>query len=206
MTVQLTGNDLSFEQLYEVSLHGGEASLTSEARARMLASRAVIERIVAAETTAYGVNTGFGDLAEVRISPDQIRTLQVNLVRSHACGVGEPLSEVETRAIVLLRANALAKGLSGVRPTVVEVLCAMLKHRVHPVIPSQGSVGASGDLAPLAHVAQVAIGEGEAVFHRQRIAGREALRQAGIAPLVNRAPPSPINTCAKCASGARSPE
>jgi histidine ammonia-lyase len=184
MTVNLTGNDLTFEQLFEVSLHGAAASLTSEARARMLASRAVIERIVAAETTAYGVNTGFGDLAEVRISPDQIRTLQVNLVRSHACGVGAPLSEMETRAIVLLRANALAKGLSGVRPAVVEALCAMLKHRVHPVIPSQGSVGASGDLAPLAHLAQVLIGEGEAVFNGQRIAGGEALRKAGIAPLV----------------------
>jgi len=184
MTVNLTGNDLTFEQLFEVSLHGAAASLTSEARARMLASRAVIERIVAAETTAYGVNTGFGDLAEVRISPDQIRTLQVNLVRSHACGVGAPLSEMETRAIVLLRANALAKGLSGVRPAVVEGLCAMLKHRVHPVIPSQGSVGASGDLAPLAHLAQVLIGEGEAVFNGQRTAGGEALRKAGIAPLV----------------------
>src|SRR4030088_556087 len=184
MTVNLTGNDLTFEQLYEVSLHGAAASLTSEARARMLASRAVIERIVAAETTAYGVNTGFGDLAEVRISPDQIRTLQVNLVRSHACGVGAPLSEVETRAIVLLRANALAKGLSGVRPAVVEALCAMLKHRVHPVIPSQGSVGASGDLAPLAHLAQVLIGEGEAVLNGQRMPGAEALLSAGIAPLV----------------------
>jgi histidine ammonia-lyase len=184
MSVHLTGNDLTFEQLYEVSLDGVEASLTSEARSRMLASRAVIDRIVAAETTAYGVNTGFGDLAEVRISPDQIRTLQVNLVRSHACGVGAPLSETETRAMVILRANALAKGLSGVRPAVVEILCEMLKHRVHPVIPSQGSVGASGDLAPLAHLAQVLIGEGEAVFHGQRQAGGEALRKAGIAPLV----------------------
>src|ERR1700686_5271196 len=132
MTVQLTGEDLSFEQLYEVSLHGAEASLAAEARARMIASRAVIERIVAAETTAYGVNTGFGDLAEVRISPDQIRTLQINLVRSHACGVGAPLTESETRAIILLRANALAKGLSGVRPLIVETLCAMLNQRVHP--------------------------------------------------------------------------
>jgi histidine ammonia-lyase len=184
MIVQLTGNDLTFEQLYEVSLHGTEASLASEARARMIASRAVIERIVAAETTAYGVNTGFGDLAEVRISSDQIRTLQVNLVRSHACGVGAPLSEPETRAIVLLRANALAKGLSGVRPAVVEALCAMLKDHVHPVIPSQGSVGASGDLAPLAHLAQVLIGEGEAVLNGQRMPGGEALRKAGIAPLV----------------------
>ena len=184
MTVHLTGNDLSFEQLYEVSLHGAEVSLTSEARARMLASRAVIERIVAAETTAYGVNTGFGDLAEVRISPDQIRTLQVNLVRSHACGVGAPLSDAETRALMLLRANALAKGLSGVRPVVVETLCGLLNHGVHPVIPSQGSVGASGDLAPLAHLAQVLIGEGEAAWNGQRMAGGEALRKAGITPLV----------------------
>src|SRR5712691_5511923 len=132
MIVNLTGNDLTFEQLYEVSLHGAEASLTSEARARMIASRAVIERIVAAETTAYGVNTGFGDLAEVRISTDQIRTLQINLVRSHACGVGAALSTAETRALMLLRANTLAKGLSGVRPELVHTLCAMLNHGVHP--------------------------------------------------------------------------
>jgi histidine ammonia-lyase len=184
MNVELTGSDLSLEQLYEVSLQGAEVSLASEARARMVASRAVIERIVETETTAYGVNTGFGDLAEVRISRDQIRTLQVNLVRSHACGVGAPLSDPETRAILLLRANALAKGLSGVRPAVVEVLCAMLNRRVHPVIPSQGSVGASGDLAPLAHLAQVVIGEGEAVLNGQRIPGGEALRKAGIVPLV----------------------
>jgi histidine ammonia-lyase len=184
MTIELTGNGLSFEQLYEVSLHGLEVSLASEARARMIASRAVIERIVADGTTAYGVNTGFGDLAEVRISQDQIRTLQVNLVRSHACGVGVPLSESESRALLLLRANALAKGLSGVRPAVVEVVCAMLNRGVHPVIPSQGSVGASGDLAPLAHLAQVAIGEGEAVLDGQRMPGAEALRKAGIAPLV----------------------
>jgi histidine ammonia-lyase len=184
MTVPLTGEDLTFEQLYEVSLHGAEASLAAEARARMVASRAVIDRIVAAETTAYGVNTGFGDLAEVRISPDQIRTLQMNLVRSHACGVGAPLTEAETRAIILLRANALAKGLSGVRPLIVETLCAMLNQRVHPVIPSQGSVGASGDLAPLAHLALVLIGEGEAALNGQRIAGSEAMRKAGISPLV----------------------
>ena len=183
MIVQLTGDDLSFEQLYEVSLNGAEASLSAEARVRMIASRAVIEKIVAAETTAYGVNTGFGDLAEVRISSDQIRTLQINLVRSHACGVGAPLTEPETRAIILLRANALAKGLSGVRPILVETLCSMLNHGVHPVIPSQGSVGASGDLAPLAHLALVLIGEGEATLNGQRMAGGEALSKAGIAPL-----------------------
>ena len=184
MTVQLTGNDLSFEQLYEVSLHGAETSLAADARRRMIASRAVIEAIVAAQTTAYGVNTGFGDLAEVRISTEEIRTLQVNLVRSHACGVGAPLSEPETRAIVLLRANALAKGLSGVRPAIVEALCAMLNSRVHPVIPSQGSVGASGDLAPLAHLALVLIGEGQALWNGQHRAGGEALHKAGISPVL----------------------
>jgi histidine ammonia-lyase len=184
MTVELTGDALTFDQLYEVSLNGAAVSLSSVGRAKMVASRAVIDRIVAAETTAYGVNTGFGDLAEVRISQDQIRALQVNLVRSHACGVGVPLSETETRALMLLRANALAKGLSGVRPAVVEILCAMLNRRVHPVIPSQGSVGASGDLSPLAHVAQVVIGEGEAVLNGQRMSGGAALQKAGIAPLV----------------------
>jgi len=148
----------------------------------------VIDRLVASNTTAYGVNTGFGELAGVRISADQIRQLQLNLVRSHACGVGAPLAEPETRAVVLLRANALTKGLSGVRPIVVEVLCAMLNRRVHPVIPSQGSVGASGDLAPLAHLAQVVIGEGEAICEassgrREKLSGAEALRRAGIAPL-----------------------
>src|SRR5579872_345765 len=183
MTVQLTGDDLSLEQLYEVSLKAAETSLAAAARARMLASRAVIEKIVAAETTAYGVNTGFGDLAEVRISSDQIRTLQINLVRSHACGVGAPLTVPETRAMIVLRANALAKGLSGVRPVIVDTLCAMLNQRVHPVIPSQGSVGASGDLAALAHLALVLIGEGEAILNGQRMTGGEALRQAGIAPL-----------------------
>jgi histidine ammonia-lyase len=182
-TVNINGNNLSFEDLYAVALGGVEAALAPDAHARMDASRAVIDRLVASETAVYGVNTGFGDLAEVRISRDQIRQLQLNLVRSHACGVGAPLSEVETRAVMLLRANALAKGLSGVRPVVVETLCAMLKRGVHPVIPAQGSVGASGDLAPLAHLAQVAIGEGEANFKGERISGGEAMKRAGIAPL-----------------------
>jgi histidine ammonia-lyase len=184
MRVELTGNDLTFEQLDEVSLRGAEVALSSAARSRMDASRAVIERLVAAGTAVYGVNTGFGELAGVRIPADQIRPLQINLVRSHACGVGAPLSDAETRAVVLLRANALAKGLSGARPAVVEILCAMLNHGVHPVIPSQGSVGASGDLAPLAHLAQVMIGEGEAVFRGERMPGGEAIRRAGLLPLV----------------------
>ena len=183
MSVLLTGNDLTFAQLYAVALRGETVGLASVAVARMNASRAVVERLVASGATAYGINTGFGKLASVRISPEQVRQLQVNLVRSHASGVGEPLSEAETRALMVLRANALAKGLSGVRPRVVETLCQMLNAKVHPVIPSQGSVGASGDLAPLAHLAHVVIGEGRAVFHGEALPGDEAMKRAGVPPL-----------------------
>src|SRR5271165_5689124 len=164
MAIILTGNDLTFNELYAVAFHHDRVSLSPEAIARMNASRAVVDRLVASGATAYGINTGFGKLASVRISSEQVRQLQVNLVRSHACGVGAPLSEAETRAMMLLRANALAKGLSGIRPSAVETLCAMLNAKVHPIIPSQGSVGASGDLAPLAHLAKVVIGEGRAAF------------------------------------------
>ncbi len=181
--LEINGNHLTFEQLDTVVFAGAAVALAPGARERMKASRAVVEQLADSGTTAYGVNTGFGELAEVRISADQIRRLQLNLVRSHACGVGPPLSEAETRAVILLRANALAKGLSGVRPIVVDVLCALLNRRVHPVIPSQGSVGASGDLAPLAHLAQVVIGEGEAIAGGEKLPGDEALRRAGIAPL-----------------------
>ena len=183
MTILLTGNDLTFDQLYATALRNESVSLSPAAVTRMKASRAVVDRLVAANETAYGINTGFGKLASVRISAEQVRQLQVNLVRSHACGIGTPLSIPETRAMMLLRANALAKGLSGVRPLVVETLCAMLNAGVHPVIPSQGSVGASGDLAPLAHLAQVVIGEGEAQLKHDKLAGGEALRRAGIAPV-----------------------
>jgi histidine ammonia-lyase len=181
--LSITGNDLTLEQLYDAVFSRTEVTLAPEARKRMDASRTVIERLLASGATAYGVNTGFGELASVRISADQIRDLQLNLVRSHACGVGAPLSESETRAMILLRANALAKGLSGIRPLIVDTLCAMLNQGVHPVIPSQGSVGASGDLAPLAHLALVVIGEGEAIFRGERMPGRQALDRAGIAPI-----------------------
>src|SRR5580765_2398520 len=179
----LTGNDLTFEQLYRVALGGATVGLAPSAAERMKTSRAVVDKVVASGTVAYGINTGFGKLASVRISAEQVRNLQVNLVRSHCCGVGAPLTETETRAITLLRANALAKGLSGVRPIIVETLCAMLNAGVHPVIPSQGSVGASGDLAPLAHLAHVVIGEGEALHKRERLPGAEALQRAGITPV-----------------------
>jgi len=183
MSVTLTGNDLTFEQLYAVALRGETASLAPTAAARMNVSRHVVDQLVASGNTAYGVNTGFGKLASVRISAEQVRDLQCNLVRSHCCGLGAPLSTAETRAMMLLRANALAKGLSGVRPLIVETLCAMLNARVHPVIPSQGSVGASGDLAPLAHLAQVVIGEGRAEFHGETLDGAEAMRRSGVPPV-----------------------
>ncbi len=182
-TIQLDGEHLDFAQLHSVVFEGAKVELAAQAQERMLASRAVIERLIASDQAVYGVNTGFGKMASVRISREQIGELQVNLVRSHACGVGAPLSEHETRAMLLLRANAIAKGFSGVRPVVAETLCAMLNAGVHPVIPSQGSVGASGDLAPLAHLAQVAIGEGEAILRGHTISGGDALRSAQIAPL-----------------------
>jgi histidine ammonia-lyase len=183
MTLSLNGNELTFEQLYDVAMRGENVTLAAAAVERMNASRAVVERLVSSGKTAYGINTGFGKLASVRISSEQVRQLQVNLVRSHACGVGVPLSEAETRAMMLLRANALAKGLSGVRPAIVETLCAMLNAKVHPWIPSKGSVGASGDLAPLAHLAQVVIGEGRAVFKGQAQSGAEAMQHAVIKPV-----------------------
>jgi histidine ammonia-lyase len=180
--IQIDGEHLDFAQLYRVVFAGAQVELAPQARERMLASRAVIERLIASDQAVYGVNTGFGKMASVRISREQIGELQVNLVRSHACGVGAPLSEHETRAMLLLRANAIAKGFSGVRPLVAETLCAMLNAGVHPVIPSQGSVGASGDLAPLAHLAQVAIGEGDAILQGRTLSGGDAMHSAGIAP------------------------
>jgi histidine ammonia-lyase len=183
-TIELNGNDLTFDQLYSVALQHEKVSLSPVAAERMKASRAVVDRLVASGEAAYGINTGFGKLASVRISTEQVRQLQVNLVRSHACGVGEPLSKAETRAIMLLRANALAKGFSGVRPGTVETLCTMLNAGIHPVIPSQGSVGASGDLAPLAHLAQVVIGEGQAEFQQQILPGHVALQRAQIPPVI----------------------
>src|ERR1700739_3397562 len=178
MTIVLTGNDLTFAQLHAVALEHEPVSLSPDAVARMSASRAVVDKLLAEGQTAYGINTGFGQLASVRISAEQVRQLTVNPVRSLSWGIGTPLSEAETRSMMLLRANALAKGLSGIRPVVVETLCAMLNAGVHPLIPSQGSVGASGDLAPLAHLAQVVIGEGEAIYKTEKLPGSDALKRA----------------------------
>ena len=135
MTVELTGNSLTREQVEDVVFGQAQPRLSDQGRAKMIDSRKVIEHVIANGSRVYGVNTGFGKMASVEISADQIRQLQVNLVRSHACGVGALLSEHEVRALMLLRANALAKGYSGIRPLAVDTLCAMLDRGVHPVIP-----------------------------------------------------------------------
>lgn len=158
-------------------------ALTDETHAALAEGAASIERIVARGEAIYGLNTGFGKLAKTRIPDDQLRALQRNLVLSHAAGVGEALDERTVRLIMLLKANGLARGHSGVRPELVDALIAMLNRGVVPVIPAQGSVGASGDLAPLAHLAAVLLGEGTASFHGKVMHGREALVRAGIAPL-----------------------
>jgi len=181
--LQLTGRDLTVEDVVAVARGMRPVEVDGTARERMAASRAVIDRVVASGETVYGVTTGFGDLADVRISPEQTATLQRNLVRSHAAAVGEPLPEEVVRAMLVLRVNALAVGLSGVRPELADLLVAMLNAGVHPHIPSRGSVGASGDLAPLAHLALVVIGEGEAEVGGRRLAGAEALAAAGLEPI-----------------------
>ena len=159
--LHISGNDLTLEDVRQVVYERRPILLQPQARLAVERSRAVVDDLLANEGVAYAVNTGVGHLADMRISPQDVRKLQVNLVRSHCVGVGEPLAEDVVRAMMLLRANSLAKGFSGVRPVVIDTLCEMLNRGVHPVIPSQGSVGASGDLAPLAHLALAMIGEGE---------------------------------------------
>src|ERR1039457_1422636 len=170
-TLVLDGQPLTLAEIEAVSLDGCAVTIAPAARERVEASRALIEEILDAGETVYGVNTGFGKLSDVSIPPGSLAQLQTNLVRSHAGGVGQPLSEAESRAMLLLRANVLAKGFSGNRPALVDLLVAMLNAGVHPVIPEKGSVGASGDLAPLAHLALVLIGEGEAIYRGERMAG-----------------------------------
>ena len=180
----LSGKKLSLHQIAQVAHQREQVSLSDEARARVIESRRVVEQITGSGRVVYGVNTGFGKLADFTIAPSELRELQLNLVRSHACGVGAPLPEAEVRAMLLLRANVLALGYSGARPLVIETLIAMLERGVHPVIPQKGSVGASGDLAPLAHLALTVIGEGEAFYESERMTSAAALSRAEIEPVV----------------------
>jgi histidine ammonia-lyase len=201
--ISLDGDSLTLTQLLAIADRHEPVTLSDAARARVRASRAVVERRARGDEPAYGINTGFGSFADVRIPPDALETLQLNLLRSHAAGLGDPLPCRAVRATMALRANVLAKGFSGISVDTLEALVALLNAGVHPRVPSRGSVGASGDLAPLAHLALVLIGEGEAEHDDQRkgrndsgeqdpvrasrasvswIPGREALSRAGLTP------------------------
>jgi histidine ammonia-lyase len=178
--ILLDGDHLSLTDLSAIADDHAEVGLAAEARARVAASRAVVERKADGDAAVYGVNTGFGNFAETRIDKADLATLQLNLLRSHAAGVGEALPARTVRAAMALRANVLAKGYSGIRLDTLEALLGMLNRRVHPRVPSRGSVGASGDLAPLAHLALVLVGEGETL---ERVAGGDALAAAGLRPV-----------------------
>ena len=180
----LDGNSLTLEHLIEISDGGAPVALAIEAAVRVDASRAVVQRKADGDAPVYGINTGFGALAETAIPRESLAALQLNLLRSHAAGVGEPLPVRAVRASMALRANVLAKGFSGIRRETIELLLELLNRRVHPVVPSRGSVGASGDLAPLAHLALVLVGEGFAqVGDGPVVSGADALRRAGLSPI-----------------------
>jgi histidine ammonia-lyase len=184
--IEIGVRSLSLQDVSAVAKQGARVVLAAEALAKVKAARAVVERLVNASdaSAAYGINTGFGALAEVRISKEKVGELQRNLVRSHAAGIGELLSREVVRAMMLLRAQTLALGHSGCRPEVIELLIQMLAKGVHPKIPAQGSVGASGDLAPLAHLALVLIGEGNCEVDGVTYSGADGLRKVGLAPVV----------------------
>jgi len=171
------------KDLEDISLSKAEVRLDADSALAMIETRKVVEDILSSGRVAYGINTGFGFLSDVVIPPGDARKLQVNLLRSHACGVGEPLPEEIVRIIMFLRAHVLAKGFSGVRPVICETIAEMLNRGVHPVIPSKGSVGASGDLAPLAHLSLVLIGEGAASYKGVVLSGADAMKRAGIEPV-----------------------
>ena len=179
----LDGGSLDLESFRDVTHGGRRVVLSDAARERIRAARAVIERAVAGGEAVYGVNTGFGNLASVRIAAADLGTLQTRLVLSHAAGVGAPLPEAAVRGMLLLRANTLARGFSGVREVVVERLLELLERGIHPVVPSRGSVGASGDLAPLAHLALTLIGRGAVTVGGERRPAAAALAAAGLEPL-----------------------
>ena len=177
--IELDGSSLTVGQLLAIADDYETVALAAAARERVQASRAVVERRAGGDEPAYGINTGFGSFAEVKISPDALETLQLNLLRSHAAGLGDPLPARTVRAIIALRANVLAKGFSGISVEALDALLALVNARVHPLVPSRGSVGASGDLAPLAHLALVLIGEGRTL---DGIDGADALQRAGLTP------------------------
>ena len=182
-TVVLDGHSLILEELVAVARHGAQVQLAPAARDAMERSRALAEKIAGERRVAYGITTGFGDFATVAVSDEMSSQLSTNLILSHCTATGEPYREDQVRGMMLLRANALCVGISGVRPVLVEMLIAMLNKGVTPVIPQKGSLGASGDLAPLSHMGLVLLGRGEAVYQGRRMSGGEAMAQAGIPAL-----------------------
>jgi histidine ammonia-lyase len=184
VTVIVDGTSLTIDDVIRVARHTEQTKLADSARDRIVNSRGVIDEAMKAGRTVYGVNTGFGDLAQVTIAKKDLSRLQLNLIRSHSAGVGPPFSSEVVRAMMLLRANALAKGYSGVRPEVIETLLEMVNRGVTPVVPQQGSVGSSGDLAPLAHMVLVLIGEGEAYYETAKLDGSSAMRKARLKPVI----------------------
>ncbi|MDD4077473.1 MAG: histidine ammonia-lyase [Bacilli bacterium] len=183
MAVILTGNDLDLKNFIAVARYCEKVSLSDEATHRVETARQHVKKIIASGKTVYGINTGFGKLSNVAISYDKLEELQENLLKSHACGVGEPLSAEAVRGAILLRVNALAKGYSGIRLCVIKQLIDYLNYDITPVVPSKGSLGASGDLAPLAHMALTLLGEGEVYFQNSRVRTKEALAAVGLKPL-----------------------
>lgn len=181
--VTLTGQTLTFAEVRKVLFDKEKVVYSEESMRKVQESRKAVEKIVAEERIVYGITTGFGKFSDVFIGKDDVESLQLNLIRSHACGIGEPFPEVVSRAMILLRANALLKGFSGVRPVVIERLLDLLNSEIHPVIPQQGSLGASGDLAPLSHLALVLIGEGEVFYKGEKKSAIHALTKEAIFPI-----------------------
>ncbi|MCM3765003.1 histidine ammonia-lyase [Neobacillus niacini] len=181
--ITLTGNSLTLEQMKDVLYRKQKVRASEDSKKAAAKSREAVERIVSERRVVYGINTGFGKFSDVLIDQADVQDLQLNLIRSHACGVGEPFPEVVAKAMVLLRANALLKGYSGIRPMVIERLIDLVNKDIIPVIPQQGSLGASGDLAPLSHLALVLIGEGEVFYQGKRMEAPTALQQEGIQPV-----------------------
>ncbi|MCL6587282.1 MAG: histidine ammonia-lyase, partial [Anoxybacillus sp.] len=181
--VILTGHTLTLDEVKRVLYDNEKVIAAKESMDEAARSRQAVDEIVANKRIVYGITTGFGKFSDVFIEADDVEELQWNLIHSHACGVGDPFPEIVSRAMLLLRANALLKGYSGVRPVVIQRLLDLLNAHIHPVVPQQGSLGASGDLAPLSHLALALLGEGEVFYRGQRVLAMEALTKEGIAPL-----------------------
>ncbi|MGH1477337.1 MAG: histidine ammonia-lyase [Geminicoccales bacterium] len=184
MTIVINPGEMTLAELEEVWRHNEGVRLTSDARGSVDAAAELVQRAVLGDNAIYGVNTGFGKLANVKIAADDMATLQRNLILSHCCGVGEPLDAATTRLMMILKMLSLGRGASGVRWSVIAMIEAMLERGVVPIVPVQGSVGASGDLAPLAHMTAVLIGEGEAIWRGEMMPGASALRMAGLEPII----------------------